>query len=151
MTLKQQRKPNEADLDEIEAVTGLALTESFKHIYMMHSGSKTEDFGPHIQVLYPDGTDSEENLQAFLTVHDIREQWPHVGYLEQFADHFDLDENFVEPEFLVPIASVYDGGIYMAVGGRHVDKFFLADNGDFGIACLASGVDDFLKLVDLTN
>jgi len=51
--------------------------------------------------------------RRFLSVEDIREQWPFIGKgLQQPADHFELDAWFVETETLVPIAETYDGGIY---------------------------------------
>lgn len=151
MPFEQQRKPHETDLDEIEAITGLPLTNSFKRVFMMYSGCRIEGFGPRIEVRYPNGAEAIENLQAFLTTAEIREQWQFIGYLQEFADHFELGTSFVESQYLIPIAEVYDGGIYMAVGGRHIDKLFLADNGDFGIACIANSADEFLKLVDLSN
>lgn len=151
MTLERTYIPSDSDLDEIADLTGLALSDLYKRIYTDYAGSRFGSDSPAFTVTYPDGTEVNESLTAVLTVDDIKRQWPHVGYLADFAVHFDLHEDFVESQFLVPIAEVYDGGIYLAVGGQHIDKAFIADNGDFGIALLALCEDDLRRLIETAN
>jgi len=149
MVFELSRQPIETDLREIEEITGLALTDSYKRTYLAYSGLTAKGFGPKISVTYPNGPTVTETVQSFLTVDEIRNQWQYVDYLEQFADHFNLGSDFVEPRCLVPIADLYDGAVYVAVAGRHVDKVFVADNGDFGIAYLADKLDEFVKQANL--
>lgn len=151
MPLERTYSPSDSDLDEIADLTGLALSGLYKSIYTDYAGSRFSDDAPAFTVTYPDGTKVNESLNAVLTIDDIKRQWPHVGYLADFAVYFGLSDDFVEPKYLVPIAEVYDGGIYLAVGGRHVDKSFIADNGDFGIALLAVGEDDLRGLIETAS
>jgi len=147
MAFHRTRTPSESDLGEIERLTGLRLTDGYRQLYLARSGMKAEGFGPEVAVEFGDGLEDELNVQAFLTVDEFRERWQHVEYLRQFVKDFDLGPDFVQPEFLVPIADTYDGVIYIAVGGRHVDHVFFADNGDFGIARLATNVAAFERLI----
>lgn len=151
MTLQRTNAPSDLDLQEIQAITGVTLSYDYKRTYRSCSGLKADDgVGPEVQVTFPDGFKCPAHVRLFYSVEEIRTCWKYVGpvALNEEAERFDLNEEFVEPEYLVPIAGEYDGGaIYIAVGGRHAGKVFLMDNGDFGIGWVADNVDEFLRQI----
>lgn len=152
--MKRKSTPGITDIQEIEAITGLTLSDDYKRMYGSYSGLEADDgegVGSPISVKY-EGFEKTAHVRLFYSVEEIRICWKYVGpdALKEEAERFDLNEEFVETEYLVPIAGEYDGGaIFIAVGGRHVGKMFLSDNGDFGIGCLANNVDEFLRKIDL--
>ena len=148
MKLERVREPQSQDLEEIESITGLKLSESYREIYLKYSGMKAQNWGPEISVKYMDESEGKENIQEFLTHEDIRKQWEFVGYLKEHAEHFELGSDFVEPEYLVPIANTYDSVLYISVFGEHKNKVYFADNGDFGILLIADNVQQFVEMFD---
>ena len=142
--------PTDSDLDAIEGVTHMLLSDSVRTAYMRLAGHHASGIGAAYAIQYPDGTASDDLLQRFLLEADIREQWLHIGYLSEFVAHFELGPDFVDPDVLLPFADCADGGIYLANSGRHAGKVYHADNGDFGIALIASRLTDFEALFDFT-
>ncbi len=147
MVFERLRFPLESDIANIERVTGLKLSNEFKILYANYSGYVAAGMEAEIEFTFPNGNESFESIQTFVTVDDIREQWPHIGYVVDFCNHFGLDDTFIEPQYLIPVANTYDGVIYVATGGKHIDKVYFTDNGDFGIALLATSSNEFAEMI----
>ena len=104
--------------------------------------------GPAFSVTYPDGTASDDFVTHFLSVDQIADQWPHIGYLAEFMDHFELDDDFFQPESAIPIAATAAGAVYVSLSGSHTGAVFYSDRGDFGIARLADSMPEFVQSLE---
>ena len=140
MSFTRPRLPSELDFETIERVTAMAMPNGIRDAYLRWAGLVASGIGAPFGISYSDGTESDDLLRRFLLADEISRQWPHIGYLAEFATHFDLDSSFVEPATLLPFADCADGCIYASLCGKHAGNFYHADNGDFGIAFLASGI-----------
>jgi hypothetical protein len=139
----------ESEFAKIESITGLRLTESFRKIFLRLQGFAPRDPQRNIQLSYLDGFSTDDILLRFLTADDICGQWSHMSYLTDFAEHFQLGPEIVEPRYLMPFAETAAGCVYVAVGGRHVDSVYHSDNGDFGISRLSNRLDEFIRNLSL--
>ena len=147
MPYTRSRLPTELDFETIERTTAMVVPKDIRDAYLRMAGHIASGIGTPFGISYPDGTESDDLLQRFLLADEIVNQWPHIGYIVEFATHFDLDSDFVEPATLLPFADCADGCIYASICGKLAGKFYYADNGDFGIALLASGATALAELL----
>lgn len=140
---------NEPELDAIEATTQLELTGSFRRHLASLADYEPGTAESEISLAYPDGFVTTDVIVKFLNPGEICSQWEFISYLADFAREFELGPDLVETQYLIPFADTAAGGIYVSVGGRHVDSVYHSDNGDFGICRLAGSLDEFVQLQGL--
>lgn len=149
MPYTRSRLPTDSDLAAIEEFTNFSLSGSVRQAYTELAGYEASGIGLSFTVSFPNGTVSDDLLQRFLLVEEIRAQWPHIGYLREFVSLFGLGSGFIEPSVLLPFADCAEGCLYLANSGQHEGRVYYADNGDFGIAFLAESVMDLGHLLNL--
>lgn len=155
------RVPQTSDIPEIESIIGKELPEWYRDFYMRVSGlnrgplSEQElssdsqdrfDFIAHFE----DGGADGDYISGFLTVDQVKEQWPYIDYIEERIEHFEISKGFVQWENLIPIAGTGDGALYVAIGGDHDRAVFEADNGDYGVGRVSDDVGDFISELGIT-
>lgn len=83
---------------------------------------------------------------------EIIESFEYRSYLEEFKEHFELDEDYVETEFLLPLIEIADGSaLYVAIHGKREGKLYVVDCGDFGITMIPETIDQIQSLLDLNK
>jgi len=134
------------EIQRVERITKLKLSDSFKNFILKNNGGIPTIDGETclFNIKVDDTWTTSTFLENFTSMNEVIEQWEFIGYLAQFAEHFELDENYVETNELFPVANFSNGVVYIAVGGNHVGKIYTADNGDFGIIYHSPTLDDFL-------
>lgn len=133
------------DYPRLEAFTRLSLTSAFKFHHSRLAGRSFPVGKLNFELQYQDGYTLDDYIQRFLTVDDILAQWQYLSCLNEFAKHFTLCPEFVDPDRLIPLAETAAGCIYVAVGGFHIDSVYHCDNGDFGICRVADKLDTFIE------
>lgn len=136
----------EAEIKTVEQTTGLHLTESFKAFILEYNGGIPQHNHEvcSLTIEYEDGYKTSTFVENLISMQEVTRQWENVGYLEELAAHFELTREYVEVEKLFPIANLANGVAYIALGGKHKGKIYIADNGDFGIVYHCASMNDFL-------
>lgn len=138
LNIINNKEVDEKDFWRIEKHYGYMLPENIKEFLRKCNGEITNtEYG--IEIEFTTFSHGHMLSDGFRKVHhptEILEQLQFVGFIEDFAEENGLSRKEIETEKLLPIMEV-DGGsicIYVAIGGAHVNKLFVVDNGDFGIS-----------------
>ena len=142
-------KPTDSEIESLCDLWNDPLPASCLEAHRSLAGYATEGLGAPFPIEFHDGLESEDVITRFLTVGEIASQLPRIDYLKEFAVHFELDLDYVDPASLFPFADCLGGGVYLAVGSVHSNSVYYADNGDFGIARVCDSIDDFLVLAGI--
>ena len=114
-----------------------ALPEGVRNFIKNYNGDITNgEYGVELEFsTFNEKSRLTDGFCKVLHTRDIIRQLSSIGYLEDFFECFALKRNEVEVETLLPIMEANGGGlnIYVSIGGAHVNKLFVVDNGDFGI------------------
>ncbi len=92
-----------------------------------------------------DGFETGDVIESVFTTKEIIDQLQYIGYLDELKSHFELNDEYVQTEFLFPIVDLMDGAIYIAISGKNKDALYLADNGDFGITRLEMSLNELAQ------
>ena len=156
LKLQNIKKVDKTEILEIEKITGLKLPTYLIDFLLKYSGgeitSSMNQYSFDYDVLVGDKQFSQSNsIFKILTVVDIKTQWKFIESLYELNEHFELTNEYVEVEKLLPIIDVYGGALYIAISGQHDGKIFYGDNGDFGIIKIADSLNEFFDKKIYTN
>lgn len=99
-----------------------------------------------------DGYQIEETLSKIDSVNSILEIWQYRDFLFEFQDTFKLSKDYVEVEYLLPIIELMNGKqLYVSIYGKHKDKLYYVDNGDFGIIKITDSLDEFFNRIKIIH
>ena len=140
---------DDEELVQLEKLTAFNLPDFVRELLNKYSGSepRINDRICLIDVVYEDGYQDTVGLLRIESPATILENWNYRGYLNNFKEHFELEDSYVEIERLFPIIELTDGQLYVAIGGQHDGKVYCVDNGDFGITYLAGSLQELFKKI----
>lgn len=144
--IEAQPKSN-FSIHTLEEKTNFILPENLRLLFKNYSGSipTIKNKEVYIQFTYKSGDKQSEQIRRIKTPEQIIENWRYRGYLQELFDQFNLDEKFVQTDYLFPFAEMLGHELYCSVGGDHDGKVYAIDNGDFGFAFLAKNLDEFFN------
>ena len=136
-------------LSDIEIFVGIELSEELKKLLSNYSGGEPTIQGKPcmIDLTHPDGWTQEYFITKIKSCKSIVDQLNNLDYLIEYRDHFNISNEYVEIEKLLPLIEVLNGEILISIEGQHKGKLYLADNGDFGIMLIADSLDGFFQKV----
>lgn len=140
---------NTEDIKLIYDNTGLEVPTNLHSFLKLYSGgdSNNHNYIYTYDIIHEDGWKTSNSILLVLTAEKIIEYFTNLKpYLQDTMEHFELDTNFVETDFLLPIIELGDGGtINIAIGGDHNGKIYEVDNGDFGIILQSNSLEEFIN------
>lgn len=138
---------NEQQLQKIAVKYGKEIPAFLQDYLKKYSGSiPTIMGGPCIvEIKVSDTFTDHQAIEKIPGFEELWSQLDYIDYLNEFASHFALSEQFVNPEFLFPICDLPVSEVYVATEGSHVGKVYVADNGDFGIIYHSNSIDSFFE------
>lgn len=149
----KERITGAADISELAMVVGKELPNWYTNHFVTLSGLQraevASDEGFDFVATFESGGSSGDHITDFLTVDQVKQQWPYIDYLEEYVENYELSESFVEWQYLVPLAGTGDGTLYVALGGKHNKAVYEADNGDNGIGRVADDIDELVSSLGL--
>lgn len=135
-------------LHQLEDTTGFQLSNSVGQFLSKYGGAtiEAENGDCFFDFKYEDGCESNDGLLEVESFESIVKGWRYRSYLAEFAQHFEVSENYVEANRLFPLFSLLGSGqVYVTIGGQHDGKVYHVDNGDFGFCFLANSIEEFLN------
>lgn len=122
----------------IEEYYGFSVDESIKSIIRNFNGRVVNQNGksPLLSYKLDDGSEMNDVIEAVFDENEIIEQLEYINYLEQFKEHFELDDSYVECNTLLPLMELGSGVLYISISGVNKGVLYAVDNGYFGITKL---------------
>ena len=123
------------ELSEVENLFGTGLPPEVRTFLKLQAGSKPTVNGDIccFDIKHSNGWKQSSFIERIVNFESILVQLDCREYLHEFVVCFGLTSDYVEADYLFPIAELPAGALLMAVSGRHAGKVYSADNGDFGI------------------
>ena len=125
----------ETQLSAVEDLFGTALTPELRTFLKIHAGSKPTVNGGIccFDIRHSNGWKQGSFIERIVSFETILIQLDCRDYLNEFVVDFGLTSDYVETDYLFPVAELPNGAVLLAVSGKHAGKVYTADNGDFGI------------------
>ena len=139
----------ENQLDHIESLIGKVIPAQIRKLYKYHSNSVPKINGTRCscKIHCNDGWIIANFIEKIPSFEELQNDLSDKEFLEDYVRHFGLTDEYVEVEHLFPFAILPNGGIYIALEGKHKGKIYAADNGDFGITFQYNSFDLFWNSV----
>jgi hypothetical protein len=134
-------KITEAELKAVEKQIGHRFPEEYRQFLLTYNGGKPVPDG--IRVTLSDGYCFTSAVYKFYALEELLTL--ERRYLQEFIEHFELTDDYVEAPYLYHIAECLSGSICLAVAGKHQGKIYYTDNGDFGIVYQSASLGSFLE------
>ncbi|RYE14488.1 MAG: SMI1/KNR4 family protein [Rickettsiales bacterium] len=84
-------------------------------------------------------------IKKIVSYESLKNDLQYIGYLEEHVEYFSLSKDYVETQYLFPFAILAKAVVYVSIRGKHLNKVYYADNGDFGIIFLADSIELFFE------
>ncbi|OAB78902.1 SMI1/KNR4 family protein [Cochleicola gelatinilyticus] len=135
------------EITKLENLTGLTFTLELSTFFKNYAGGKPTIDGKdcQIDIIYQDGWKSSNVLVEIASFLSIQDSWQYISYLQEFRDHFEIPDRYVQVEKLIPIIKLMNATVYYATEGMHAGKIYYVDNGDFGILKISNSLDEFFN------
>lgn len=153
MKIENNQQIDDRDFSLIESHYGCSVSTEIRSFLKGFNGEIVEpEDGLEIVYTTFDGQVFTDYFPNILHTKEIIEQLPSIDYIEDFFENSELSRNDVEAEYLLPIIEVCGGslGLYIALDGKHKNKVFMVDNGDFGICKIAESLADLASMLKAT-
>lgn len=130
-------------ISRIEQKLGYPLPKEYKSFLLQ---GKLEAYkGKMFRITHPDQFSYTAKIEVFVTSNSFLKDNQYRSYLADMAQHFELEDSFVEVNYLYCIAVTPNLSVYMALNGKHQGKIYTVDNGDFGILYQKDSLKSFLE------
>lgn len=135
----------EIELEQIENSVGKPLPVYLRNFYKNYGGAAPIINGKPgcLTVIYSNGRATTSWIESIDSFETLQVHLSNIDSLNELAEHFELNSEYVEPENLFPLCNLPNGAVYVAIEGKHNGKVYVADNGDFGIIYHSNDFDQF--------
>ena len=137
----------EYQLTEIEELLKKELPSNLKEFLLQEGGSTPSINNKDccFTITLFDGSTTSGYIENIVSYESLKNDLQYISYLEEYAEHFSLSTDYVETQYLFPFAAMPNAVVYLSIGGKHLNKVYYADNGDFGIIFLANSFETFFE------
>lgn len=136
MKLENNKQIDKKDFALIERHYDCEISEEIKKFLNDFNGELTDpENGLEVEYISSGGNVRKDWFLNIYHTKEIINQLQYISYIEDFFLENDLNSDYVEVDYLLPVMEVCGGSLnlYVALSGKHMNKVFIVDNGDFGI------------------